>query len=76
LESNMPPILAFHGDADRTVPFAQAVRLHEKLMTTGNVTELVAVPKGDHGFTVQMPEWKTRSRELVEKFLVQQGLLK
>jgi acetyl esterase len=76
LESNMPPILAFHGDADRTVPFAQAVRLHEKLMTTGNVTELVAVPKGDHGFTVQMPEWKTRSRELVEQFLTRQGVLK
>lgn len=69
MDEKMPPVLAFHGDADPTVPYSQAVALHEKLLATGNQSELVTVPGGNHGFTSQFPEWREKSREHVRKFL-------
>lgn len=49
----LPPVLTIHGDADPTVPYTQAVRLHEALQKTGVSNQLVTVPKGGHGgFTV------------------------
>jgi len=75
LDKKMPPILAFHGDADRTVPFRQAVALSDKLKATGNQCELVVVPGGDHGFLKEMPQWRDRSQEIIREFLIKQGLL-
>lgn len=69
LDEKMPAILAFHGDADPTVPYSQAVALHEKLKATGNKAELITVPGGNHGFTSQFPEWKDKSREHIRRFL-------
>jgi len=45
----LPPILSIHGDADPTVPYQQAVMLHEKLSSTGVSNELHTVPAGRHG---------------------------
>jgi dipeptidyl aminopeptidase/acylaminoacyl peptidase len=45
----VPPVLTIHGDADQTVPYAQAVRLHEALQKAGVPNQLVTVPGGDHG---------------------------
>jgi acetyl esterase/lipase len=45
----MPPVLTIHGDADGTVPYTQAVRLHEALEKAGVPNQLITVPKGDHG---------------------------
>jgi dipeptidyl aminopeptidase/acylaminoacyl peptidase len=72
----MPPVLAFHGDADKTVPFSQALALRDALNARGNKCDLVIVPGGDHNFTTQLPEWKEKSRARIEEFLAQQGLLK
>ena len=71
----MPPVLAFHGDADRTVPFRQALALRDKLSAGGNVCELVAVPGGDHGFLNERPEWRERAQNNVREFLIKRGLL-
>lgn len=48
LDPRMPPVLAFHGDADPVVPYRYAVALHEKLRETGNDSELVTLPGGAH----------------------------
>ena len=70
----MPPVLAFHGDADRTVPFRQAFALRDKLTTGGNACELVVVPGGDHGFLNELPEWRERAQNTVQEFLIKRGL--
>lgn len=75
LDSTMPPVLAFHGDADRTVPFRQPVALREKLVASGNVCELVAVPGGDHDFLKARPEWRDRAQDMIREFLAKRGLL-
>ena len=49
MRSGLPPILSIHGDADPTVPYQQAVMLHEKLSDTGVTNELHTVPGGRHG---------------------------
>jgi acetyl esterase/lipase len=44
----LPPILTVHGDADPTVPYSQAVRLHEALDRAGVPNKLLTVPGGGH----------------------------
>jgi len=75
LDAQMPPVLAFHGDADKTVPVGQAVALRDKLLAAGNVCELHIVPGGGHNFGNDVPEWREKSRELMIEFLKKQGLV-
>ncbi|CAN5457005.1 N/A [soil metagenome] len=75
LDAHMPPIIMFHGDADKTVPHDQAVALDAALKQSGNSCEFVTVPGGGHNFGGDLPEWKDRSREMVRAFLVNQKLL-
>lgn len=75
LDAAMPPVLAFHGDADRTVPHAQAVALRDKLVAAGNSCELITVPGGSHSFSSDLPAWKEKSRALLKEFLLRQRLL-
>jgi acetyl esterase len=70
-----PVVLAYHGDADRTVPHAQAQALHEKLTRAGNASELVTVPGGSHSFSRDLPEWQDRSRTHIREFLRARGLV-
>jgi acetyl esterase/lipase len=75
LDAKMPPVLVFHGDADATVTNAQSIALRDKLVATSNVCELITVPRGNHGFQSQLPEWKDKSRGIIEAFLTKQGVL-
>ena len=45
----LPPILIIHGDADPTVPYTQAVRLHQALDKAGVQNQLLTIPGGKHG---------------------------
>jgi len=45
----LPPIITIHGDADPTVPYAQAVALRDALTKAGVSNELVTIPGGGHG---------------------------
>jgi acetyl esterase/lipase len=45
----LPPIITIHGDADPTVPYAQAVALKDALAKAGVTHELVTIPGGGHG---------------------------
>lgn len=75
LDSKMPPTLAFHGDADKTVPFSQAVALGEKYQQTNNSYELVVVPGGSHAFSTDLPEWRTKAQSMARDFLARHGLI-
>lgn len=46
---DLPPMLTIHGDADPTVPYTHATRLHAALQGAGVASELVTIPKGVHG---------------------------
>jgi acetyl esterase/lipase len=70
----MPPLLLFHGDADKVVPQRQSLALRDKLLAGGGVCEFVSVPGGSHNFGGDLPEWREKSRALVEAFLRQHGL--
>ncbi len=62
VRADLPPIPTIHGDADRTVPYRQAVRLHDALGSAGARHELHTVPGGAHGgFT------EAQTREIFEK---------
>lgn len=75
LDARMPPVLAFHGDADKLVPLRQATTLRDKLIASGNSCELHIVPGGGHNFGNDVPEWQEKSRELIRAFLAKQKLL-
>jgi acetyl esterase len=75
LDTKMPPMLVFHGDADRTVTNRQSIALRDRLVASSNVCELVSVSGGDHGFITQLPEWKDKTRDIVRAFLIKQQVL-
>jgi len=75
LDEHMPPVLAFHGDADPLVPLLQAIALRDKLVASGNDCELHIVPGGGHNFGNDVPEWKEKSRQLMLEFLRKQELV-
>lgn len=73
VRAGLPPILTIHGDADATVPYSHAVRLHAALEAVGAKHELHTVPGGGHGgFTrEQTVEIFTR----INRFLTDHGIL-
>jgi acetyl esterase/lipase len=50
VNSNMPPILIYHGDADTLVPLDQSERFQAKSRELGRTVELVVHPGGKHGW--------------------------
>lgn len=72
VRAGLPPILTIHGDADPTVPYQHAVRLHAALASAGVPNQLLTVPGGKHGnFT---PEERTRAFTAIQEFLNSHGL--
>lgn len=54
----MPPVLLFHGDADRTVDVGQSIRYAEAIRDAGGSVTLVVWPGGDHAFlNLSDSEW-------------------
>lgn len=54
VRAGLPPVITIHGDADRTVPYPEAVRLHEALAKVSVPNQLVTIPSGGHGgFTAE-----------------------
>jgi len=49
VNSSIPPVIIIHGDADPTVPYHQAVNLHNALDIAGVPNKLVTIPGGKHG---------------------------
>jgi len=50
VRSDLPPILTIHGDKDTVVPYAHAVKLHQKLDKAGVVNQLFTVKGATHNY--------------------------
>jgi len=73
----LPPMILFHGKADRVTPYADAVRFHRKLKWRGNTCELVDFEREDHmffNFNVNHRYFEL-TVEAADAFLVRQNLL-
>ena len=72
VRTGLPPILTIHGDADPTVPYQHAVRLHEALAKADVPNQLLTIPGGRHGnFTA---DERTRIFVTIREFLAKSGL--
>jgi acetyl esterase/lipase len=74
VRSDLPPIITIHGDADPTVPYTHAVRLHEALQKAGVPNKLVTIPGGHHGNFSR--EETLRAYGEIDKFLTAHHLMK
>ncbi len=70
----LPPILTIHGDADPTVPYQHAVRLHEALSKAGIPNQLLTIPGGRHGGFNR--EESLKIYETIREFLAKHGIFK
>ncbi len=50
VNSNLPPTLIYHGDADTLVPLDQSQRFQAEARKSGKIVELVVHPGGKHGW--------------------------
>lgn len=50
VNSNLPPTLIYHGDADTLVPLDQSQRFQAEAQKAGRTVELVIHPGGQHGW--------------------------
>lgn len=50
VRSKLPPILMFHGTADRIAPFAEVKRFRSRLRWRRNACELVPFERAEHSF--------------------------
>ena len=74
IRAGLPPILTIHGDADTTVPYPQAVKLHEALAKAGVTNQLLTIPGGRHGNFTSAE--RTRIFIAIREFLAKNGLAK
>ena len=56
IEPSDPPVVVFHGTADKVVPVCQGEHFHELLNKAGVTTELHLVDGGGHGMGMYAPE--------------------
>jgi len=72
VRAGLPPIITIHGDADRTVPYPEAVRLHEALAKVNVPNQLVTIANGGHGgFSA---EERIRIYTTIREFLTKNGV--
>lgn len=73
VRKGLPPILTIHGDADTTVPYVHATRLHKALDGAGVTNELLTIPGAGHGgFNA---EQTLKVQRTIAAFLKKHGLV-
>lgn len=77
VQPGAPPTIIFHGTADKTVPYENAVAFEKAMRDAGNQAELVTFRGVGHGFAYR-PAKKDANRalELTDEFLAGLGYLK
>lgn len=74
VRKDLPPILTIHGDADPTVPYSHATRLHDALNKAGVINQLLTISGGKHGgFTT---DEYLKAYATIRAFLKKHGLAK
>jgi acetyl esterase/lipase len=75
VRAGLPPIMTIHGDADPTVPYSHAKRLHEALGKANVPNQLYTVPGGKHGGFApdEMVRIHTAIREFLRKYKIWDG---
>ena len=72
VRTGLPPVITIHGDADRTVPYPEAVRLHEALAKVNVPNQLITIPGGGHGgFSA---DERVKIYVAIREFLAKNGL--
>lgn len=76
VRAGAPPTIVFHGTADKTVPYANAVAFESAMKAAGNRCELVTIRGEGHGFAYRI-EKKSANLALREtdRFLAGLGYL-
>ncbi len=69
----LPPVITAHGDADETVPYEDAVKMHQALTQAGVPNQLVTIPGGQHWRWPRKEYLK--AQQAIFKFLEQHGIL-
>jgi len=73
VRKELPPIFSVQGDADPTVPYSHAVRLHAALDSIGAPNEFMTIPGGKHGrFTKEENE---TIKQRIKAFLIRHMIL-
>lgn len=80
MPAKMPPCIAFHGTADKTVPYANSVAFRDKMIAAGNRCELVTFEGLGHGYFTSKSDdagkvAQLRTTDELEKFLSSLGLI-
>jgi len=77
VRSKLPPMLMFHGKADRIMPFADVASFRRKMAWRRNKVHLVDFEKADHSFFNFNVSHQFFEMTVVaaDRFLVEQGLL-
>ena len=65
----VPPVLTIHGDADASIPYEHATRLHEALGKAGVANQLVTISGGAHGRHTWSDADTIRVQRAIESFL-------
>jgi acetyl esterase/lipase len=77
IRRKLPPMILFHGKADRITPFDEAERFRRKVRFWGNTCEMVEFEKADHSFfnfNVSHRNFELTTNA-ADHFLVQRGFL-
>lgn len=74
VRAGLPPVITIHGDADPTVPYQHAVRLHQALKQSGVPEEFLTIPDGKHGGFTR--EENQKAYAAIQAFLTKQGIMK
>lgn len=69
VHKGQPPVLTLHGDADKSIPYSQSVRLHEALTKADVSNELITISGGAHGRHTWSDADTLRVQRAIEAFL-------
>lgn len=61
----LPPFLLLHGDADKSVPYAQSIAFQARLHAAGVRCDLITIPGGPHGLLA----WKQAAPDYPERMI-------
>jgi len=65
VHAGLPPFLLLHGDADKSVRYAQSLAFQEKLRAAGVSCDLITIPRGPHGLLT----WSQLAPDYPERFI-------